>query len=925
MGNKVTDKSSSRIIDNKLSVILKDLNDKLKDSPVDEREELLSSFNNAMGKFYKTITSPVLSIDRFRAGTLPEYSSLNKKLEEAGQDIRILYQELNSLQGFMVQHYNTLSSASSSVRARVRKVSSDLGDYKLYATDILGGAEYLADSFKNTDKADFTDSLYKEQKCFIDIFNGCATLPLDSAKTKKHTIEQLTISTSSNGTPGNNQELGALLRNKLDAISDDTADTWFEYEVVDREATSSPLVLELKIKLQEDSIVNTLDILTATFGSRKHPVVTRLEVSLDGVTFTSILDEALTSMAEDKNHDKVISLNPSAGNPSDSNKLYFSPRKITYINIVIQQNESYIIRTPGGTSFRKVIGIRGISAIGQAYKSKGELVSIPHAASSEIKKVAVANSYAIPNNVATTKTYISHNDGQDWTQVEELKNFKQEAPEILNYNSEGITGSISTQSPVSSIRYKILMERSAQAFSARAGVVLSEVEGSEFLTLSPSTQSISLKEKPIAGSVQILNTSYGSAGGQNTYLIPRSEIIERSGHDYVYLPHSPFFRNSIKQDSEIIRIQNQIWKRVPDITAETSTRTYEFDYLNNIIKFGNGTTGLKPGADIEFSLARERVSLYGDDKTKVVETKYRSDSVAGSTKIYRIGKQEVKAGVLLRKQGKVHLLGFPEVMSIVVTSGVGTVFASRKDYINGSEELVASGDYSIDGTTGVLYSFTPTPSNSDIVLSVAYRTKTDITGVGYRNGQITVPADQHQTEKVATSINITSVSNVISLPDQGIERGSLRFLTLASVFVTEVPFKGDGTEFNLSPSPVSLAGYYTVDYLSGTIYTYSPVSGLLYVDYNKSEYYAEYNIAVEIPKEEYSVDTEGSLIAFSDRYIVRTFSNSLVKSSSRTLFKTSYRFAREVEQNPRELEPFFTPVLKDYRVAILTQKRIKNG
>jgi hypothetical protein len=143
--------------------------------------------------------------------------------------------------------------------------------------------------------------------------------------------------------------------------------------------------------------------------------------------------------------------------------------------------------------------------------------------------------------------------------------------------------------------------------------------------------------------------------------------------------------------------------------------------------------------------------------------------------------------------------------------------------------------------------------------------------------------------------------------------------------VTEVPFKGDGTEFNLSPSPVSLAGYYTVDYLSGTIYTYSPVSGLLYVDYNKSEYYAEYNIAVEIPKEEYAVDTEGSLIKFSDRYIVRTFSNSLVKSSSRTLFKTSYRFARELEQNPRELEPFFTPVLKDYRVAILTQKRIKNG
>ncbi len=241
----------------------------------------------------------------------------------------------NSLHAFIVENYNTLNTLSSSVRARIRKIASDLGDYKLYATDNLGGALYFADTFKNTDKTDYSDNLYKQDKCFVDIFSGCASLPLDESKTKQYAPEQISIGSTSNGISGNNQELGSLRRDRLDAISDNAADTWFEYESVNRSQTNQPLILELRLKLDGESIVNTLDISTVAFGAKKHPKITRLEVSTDGNTYTSILEDVITNVPSISGG-KVLDLNPTADSLSESNKFYFPPRKITYINIIFQ-------------------------------------------------------------------------------------------------------------------------------------------------------------------------------------------------------------------------------------------------------------------------------------------------------------------------------------------------------------------------------------------------------------------------------------------------------------------------------------------------------------------------------------------------------------------------------------------------------------
>lgn len=919
MGNKINNQSVSRIVDNKLKTVLKDINSQLKDTNIEEREQLLITFNNLINKFYTTLSSPILSPSYFRSGVTPSYAEINEKFKQAGQDLEILFSEINSLHRFAVENFNSLNTASSSVRSRVRKIASDIADYRLYATDTIGGALNFGDTFLNTDKVDYRDELYKEEKCFVDVFAGAATLPLDESKTEVRTIEQLTIGGLSNGQSGNNQELGALRRDRLDALSDGSADSWFEYENVTFSESSQPLFFQLQVKLEENAVINCVELSTIAFGSKKHPRITGLEVSVDGSTYASVLSEVVSGRA-DIAETGFIPLGPTPGNMSEACKFYFQPRKVNYINILFQQDDAYTIRTPSGTAYRKAIGVRDVSIIGQGFKRKGEIVSVPIEAESEIKKVALKANLMDKSGVTNAKHFISYNNGQNWSEIQSSELLSKNAPEILNYNLEDIE-SIKTENPIRSIRYKCLLERSPQNFSAKASIVTQEIETTEFVNISSSTQSITLKEKPITNSVEIHNVSYGSVGGSATFYIPKTEVVSRDAYNFVYLPSKPFVKNKIAKDQEIIRVKGEVWSRVSKLEASLNGKVYEFDYVNNIIKFGNNTNGFNPDADIEFSLKRER-GLLIKDESKYLELNFISDKVPETTKVYRLG-EILKAPVLeLRKTATIHSLGFKEIQNVEVKSDVGSILANEKTFFNGYEELKLAGDYSIDYTNGTLYTKTPVPSSGSTSIEISYREIKNVSKIEYSGNNVVILDSDYFTDRVSKSISIESPSNVIFVGDEMVEPRSIKFLTLNESFKKEVPFVGNSSEFNLGLPPSEMQGYYTVDYRNGIIYTYTPVVGTLFLDYNKSEYYVEYNLAASIPKTEYTVSNANSLVTFSDQYVITNFSNSLGRVSSRTLFKVKYKYALEVEQNPKELEPYYSPMLLDYRVSILDKDRL---
>jgi hypothetical protein len=921
MSNKIASVNSSKLLDNKLAVILEDLNESLKDSGVVEREVLLAEFNAVVNKFYKTLNNPLLQARGFRTGTFPNYQELNKLFLEVQQDLKIIYKEINSLENFITSNFNTLNTQAAALRGRLRRVASDLGDFKLQAADNLGGGTYFSDSFQNTEKIDYEDRLYDESKCSIDIQSGAITLPINPSNTKTHSVSEVSVGSGSNGQIGNNQELGSLLRGELKSIIDSNPGSWFEYERVTNDQSNLPLILELKMILGKDSIINTVSVSSTAFSTRNYPRITKLEVSIDGKEFTDVIDQVPSSVVFGDTKDRVVILDPSSGKFSGVTKIKIPPVKARYVNIIFQQDDSYLIRTAGGIKYRKVVGLRGIDLIGEYYDPKGEIVSSSFASEEEIKKVAVVSNKLVTPGLTNVRHYLSVDDGQNWNQIQSIEKIGKDIKEILNFNVEGID-SIDTSSPVVSIRHKALLERVPNGFSSRGGTERARESKSEFQRIAAGTQEITLQERPISDTVSVKNTSFGSVGRSDYHLINSADVVTRDDFVYAYLTDPPFYQNSILQDQEIVYIDNEIWARVSTLVGQASdAKVYEFDYLNNIIRFGDNTTGLQPTSDIFLGLERERVEISADSP-RVVKTAFDTDGVADTISLYRLEAQKTKSAHVVAKGASVLRLGITDIVSITPVSDTASAMTTEQTYINGAEELASAGDYSIDYINGIIYTLTLTAESGDTTVDIDYQPRKLVENITLSGGQVQITEEDYTTEDQSETIVIGSGTNVITLGNGFIEPRSIRFLSLSGNFKTETPFKGDGTEFDLGLSAADLAGYYAVDYKNGKIYTYDSVVGSLVVEYNTTSYYMEYNIGVDVPRTDYTINEEENTITFTNRYIIKNFTDSLSKSFLRTLFKVDYDFVTELEQNPRELEAYYTPLLKDYALAVITKSQL---
>jgi len=921
MGNKVTSVNSSKLLDNKLAVLLEKLNEDLKDSDLSEREELLLLFNKAINTFYKTLSSPIFSFDTIIAGTFTDYNNINNSFTEVGQDLDIIYREINSLHQFVINNFNTLNTQSSLLRNRLRRVSSQLGDFSLYSKDSLGGAIYFSDQFTDATKIDYTNKLYNEKKCSIDPRNGIITLPIDLTKTEVASILQVSIGANSNGLLGNNQQLSSLYRGELKSILDNNPDTWVEYESVTTKPSNISLLLDIKIKLGKESIVNTIEFSTIAFAVKKYASITNIEVSVDGKEFTSIMSDIITKVDTSATGSKIIILNPSSSKYSGEEKISFTPRKIKYINISFIQNDAYLINTTGGIRYRKAIGIRDINLSGKAYTGIGEIVSTNYYPPDEMKKLSlIANEYSTQNLTEISHS-VSHDNGQNWYDIQSIEKIDKDIKEILNFNLLA-EDSIITPAPVNRLRYKALLKRSDAGFSGRGGTIKVRKDKTEFITVSPSSQFIPLEERPINSTVNITNISFGSVGRDTNYLINTSVLVEANDRSKVYLSHDHVARESIEQDSEIITIKNEIWSRVDDLsTAGPVDKVYEFDYLNNIITFGDNTNGVKPDTDILFRLDRYQVYAINDNPV-ILKLPFPSDRVKESMSIYRLEDEKTTSDLIFKKGATIHRLNQEEINSIAVVNDPDTILVSEETYINGSQELSSSGDYSISYKDGIIYTYDLSPIDADTKINFTYNPRTEIEDYSFNDDDIEITNADYKSKKVNETVNIGANTNVIYLTNSFIEQRSIIFVTLSDSFTTEVPYKGDGTEFNLDLTAAELDGYYTVDYKKGAIYTYSQVIGSLILNFNITNYYAEYNIGAVVPRISYIIDEEEKTISLTDKYIIDTFSSSLIEYPVRTLFKVEYQYATELDQNARELERFYTPVLNEYTLSIVTKEQL---
>ena len=125
---------------------------------------------------------------------------------------------------------------------------------------------------------------------------------------------------------------------------------------------------------------------------------------------------------------------------------------------------------------------------------------------------------------------------------------------------------------------------------------------------------------------------------------------------------------------------------------------------------------------------------------------------------------------------------------------------------------------------------------------------------------------------------------------------------------------------------IDLTGKYSLNSQTGEIFTATETISGITVEYDYSDIRAKYNIARLVPEDDWEVDTKTKKVRFKDREILRNqrapqrFGEDTV--GAQKFYQASYEFVKKTRDDPSALEPFYSPILRDYALKIITAKKL---
>jgi hypothetical protein len=917
MSSKLEAASSSTFLTNKINIMLNDLNKDFAGLDSRTKEDVIMTFNEIVKKFYKTIEKPLFNYNEIKRGKLPDIEELNKTLKSAEQDLKVIYKEMQSLRQKMAANFNALSAKSIKIKSEIAKTYSDMTDYRLQNQNKDTPA--FSDSFNDLSKVDSEDDSYDKEKAFVDTKNNriLGSLQGEAEGLKPNKIS---IGESSIGTPGNNQEIGAVARDNLQLLADNNLDTWFEFEQVSKREIDTPTILDLKMEFQEEKVFNILETATVAFPTGGYPAIMEIKGSIDGSFFFDLMPYFLGEIAKDSIGNSIIQLGEKDSNPSDSNLLYFFPKKIKYLNIKFIEDTPFFIKTPSGIKSRNAIGIKEIKAKSQKFKPEGQFVSISHLSEKEISKVLLFTEERFFEGYDLTYDYfVSVDNGKDWKEIGASQRVTDGKPEVLNYNIDFFKDSIKTDLPVTQVKLRANLKIEQSEDDAAASATFKSITNTEFKSISGGVKQLPLQQKPIADTI-ITEIGLGSRGGAGFYKLPSSGITEFVDLMLVQLPLNVFEQGSIALDEEVVYIDNFIWKRVDDLTTSVGTdRHYEYDYLNNIIKFYLDDAGVRKGArpigDILFKLEREALLLKKMEGEFRAETKFKTSGIKEKIKIYKLSDETKLKIIKLRSRSTIHRLQTADIQEITVTQDTNGKLASQVDYTNGVLEFSGANEFSVDKTKGILYSSSEIDSEEEVLVEIEYKERTD-TDFTVRMGEVYIKEEDYKSVPKQFNITVPLSTFVVDLGSINIEKGSMEFTKAPEEIETEVTIEEMEKRFQSSET-----GLYSIDYRKGLLYLQAAITGEVNGILSAADYYIEYNLGYRVPRSLFQINKEEKLIVFTDDYVADNFTESNRTGSPPKLFKVEYSYADEVKETPGELLPYITPMISHYRL-IATPKEL---
>jgi len=384
MENQYNTSMKSRILSLQKAYLERTLERQLKRAgSQEEANTLISEF---FKRYYMNAGSPLM-IDRYaEEGHLPYVEEYNLTMEEIHNDLSILFQETGLIGDAMTHNFNYAQNERIRIRNRIQKISGSANDLSLISSDNTKNSMYFKDSFDNRNLME--DKMIIGTPVDISTEQGVVTLKRlatfnqsknatikliegDGTAGTYHLAKQQSIPTASENYSVRSTYISDETPNdNVLSILDGRPDTTFEYQMVNipknfiqesikgydvgwikGDQFGDRLRLRIVIELETHADVNWININPYhAAGSTGNVKVYSIRTSLDGFEYQALYD------VDDYVLNAEINITPQTyraqelfDGSDDMRKSKFagqgvwsfSPRRTRFVEIVLDQEQSY--------------------------------------------------------------------------------------------------------------------------------------------------------------------------------------------------------------------------------------------------------------------------------------------------------------------------------------------------------------------------------------------------------------------------------------------------------------------------------------------------------------------------------------------------------------------------------------------------------
>lgn len=473
------------------------------------KETVSALVTDVIKRYYTNLGRPLLLKRKAEEGHLPFIEEYNESIEEITEDISILFNETEKIGDYLSDYFNYAQSEKMRVQHRIRGLSGLVSDLNLISNDNIENGVYFRDSFDNS--TGIESSMIMGEPVQVSTAEGIVTLARSATINRSNTAKIKTLKgngdagtfhlvrdvkiTNPDGTIKTKASYVSdqVPNNNPNSILDGQPDTIFEYQMVnvkredivniskgydfdwvEGEKTGDKLRLQIIIELKEVEDINWLNI------NPYHPplsngklTVYSVRTSEDGFEYlplyeggSYIINSQINTTPQTYRADAIFdgSNNFTESKFAGQGVWAFPTRKAKYVEIVLDQNESYeekightyyekvkkakdstatignpvraresdmseaIRKAPAGKyaydsemdvikevesfiGWRYVIGVRDINIMSYQFKEKSEMITKKYETTEPIKKIMLYANEKIPESFLT-----EIGKGNDWIQ-----------------------------------------------------------------------------------------------------------------------------------------------------------------------------------------------------------------------------------------------------------------------------------------------------------------------------------------------------------------------------------------------------------------------------------------------------------------------------------------------------------------------------